>query len=276
MKGECYIILLLIGTLQSCKSVFLYETKNNFSNENSVVFDNDTVIVAYDFWEENGLVKFMVYNKLNIPIYIDWKKSSYIVNQEKFDYWSDMTTVNSVGVENRYFYSGNPQVLNYGFLTHTITTSTNVSVSKSIISKQERTTFIPPKSYIVKTRFVFLPCQIKGLELNSTEDLTLQFSPLGKNKIVEIKIAEFDKNNTPIIFRNFFTFSLTEDFKKENHINHEFWLSKVKKLPLDEFEGPKMIKRVPTKTFPFRSVGKFFIYEYKSSKYCKNDNPGCL
>ena len=93
MKKYLSSFLVIITVLLiSCspKLAHLYETKamSNLPNkENS--FENDTVRIAYSFWSENGSYSFSVYNKLNVPLYIDWKKSSLVKNNDKLNYWSD-------------------------------------------------------------------------------------------------------------------------------------------------------------------------------------------
>ncbi len=52
-------------------------------------YENDTISVRYDFWYERGLVGFTISNKLNKPLYIDWKKSVLFVNNTSFPYWQD-------------------------------------------------------------------------------------------------------------------------------------------------------------------------------------------
>jgi hypothetical protein len=49
-------------------------------------FENDTLKIVYDFWAERGILFFSIYNKLDIPIYLDWKKCSFIKNGDKYDY----------------------------------------------------------------------------------------------------------------------------------------------------------------------------------------------
>ena len=63
--------------MTSCKSsVQVYETKStNTSVENGLsVYENDSLKITYSFWAENGLITFAIYNKLNVPLYVDWKK----------------------------------------------------------------------------------------------------------------------------------------------------------------------------------------------------------
>ena len=54
-------------------------------------YENDTISVTYSFWEMNGTIEMLIRNKLNQPIYIDWKKCSFITGETKHDYWDGTT-----------------------------------------------------------------------------------------------------------------------------------------------------------------------------------------
>lgn len=43
--------------------------------ENDFVYENEHLKVIYNFWEEGGRMRFMLYNKTDQPIYLDWSKS---------------------------------------------------------------------------------------------------------------------------------------------------------------------------------------------------------
>ena len=55
------------------------------------VFENDSVKISYNFNSRGGLMAFKLYNKLNRPLYLDWKNSSFIYNGEKNNYWIEET-----------------------------------------------------------------------------------------------------------------------------------------------------------------------------------------
>jgi hypothetical protein len=150
MKNILYLSFLFLG-LTACTShyVHVFETKmTNAKTENDLyVYEDDTLKITYTFWAQRGTMTFSVYNKQNKPLYIDWKKSSYIENSVKSDYWIDEETSNSISYsENRYF-------ARIGMDAG----SQAASKSKSSKVKIERITFIPPKSIYTRSDFYILP-----------------------------------------------------------------------------------------------------------------------
>lgn len=93
------------------------------------VSENEDLRIDYDFWGEHGVMYFTIYNKSKKPVYIDWKKSVFIHNHWKNDYWIEKTTSESFTIpmgdqKNRTFRN----------------------VMSSVVA--ERVTFLPPDCYI--------------------------------------------------------------------------------------------------------------------------------
>jgi hypothetical protein len=112
----------------------LYHTDcNNSINkaDSMYVFENDTVRIAYDFWQNKGKMSFSIYNKLGIPIFIDWKNSALIINDNKYAYWVEKETRN--GTRKGY-----------------VSNSASFSTENSVAVKDERVSSIPPHSKIRK------------------------------------------------------------------------------------------------------------------------------
>lgn len=98
-----FIATTLIGlVLTSCaprSDLFLLDIDSTNADrvEDFLTFENDTIRVVYIFWAENGLMGLFIHNKLERPLYIDWKKCSYIVGTTKNDYWDESIVVTNVG-----------------------------------------------------------------------------------------------------------------------------------------------------------------------------------
>ena len=144
MKTRLYLTLFIlsiaiIGCSPQYMQVFEINSNKAKLSKDFFVYENDTIKISYSFWANHGLMAFSIYNKLDKPIYIDWKNSSFIYNSNKLNYWIDEQKTDYSSYYLGYYYKGNllPQgiILNEG-----IQNTTSVSI------KPERITFIPPKS----------------------------------------------------------------------------------------------------------------------------------
>jgi hypothetical protein len=160
----------------------------------ATIYENDTVKIGYNFWAKNGLMSFDIYNKMDVPIYFDWKKSAFIPNDKMMSYWQDET--NTVGISNTtaaYMYGG------------TISGKTKSS-SKSV--RQERIGVIPSHAMITSSKYTLTPFKTK--------------EPVN---------ATYSKSTTPLRFRNFLTLSTSEQFDKGvTFIDNAFFLSSYQKI----------------------------------------------
>ena len=219
----CIIFILLC--IQSCTFyVQLFETKSDIPVKNELyVFENDTVQITYMFFAENGLMSFSIYNKTNSVFYIDWKKSSFIINSKSLKYWNDGENNNSAGIYHVYGY--NPDTNNtsrqmYGF-------------ESFVATKHEKISFIPPKTNYYRADFFILPQKCYILKDFQSETDTVVLKKLGKESVKAFKTiySSYSAGNSPLVFRNFLTFSFREDFKKEFSVDNKFYVNKVKVIP---------------------------------------------
>lgn len=264
-------LLFILISLTSCKTyVQVFETKSNntISENNMYVFENDTLKIIYDFWHNRGILKFSIYNKLDKPLYIDWRKSSYIYNNMKINYWEEKEFRKS----NSSFYYSSSHYYSSDYSPNYISGNSSGSISgiqSTIITKTERVTFIPPKSTFVKNQFYIVGQRQFMIKDYSTIEMESEFREGKKFKILE---KEYNSSETPFLFRNFLTISLSEDISDESYIDNEFYVSKIQKLktsnfsyPLyDETKKPKKILLIDSKGktmkfSPFQKSGSFYL-----------------
>lgn len=232
MKIKITILTLFTIILCSCSSsyvqVFETSSKNGIiKNESNYVYENDSVKITYSFWENKGKMSFVVYNKLKKPLYIDWKKSSYISNTLKINYWDDVTTTNTVESKTSFGSISNLSIKKYYV-------ENSVGVSSSTSSKPERITFIPPNSNYYRTQFSLFP--IKELKIKDYRTVEKQ-SLLNSSKKTIVFEKSISKEESPLVFRNFISLSYNENFVNEFYVDNEFYVSKVTKVKSEQFEG---------------------------------------
>ncbi len=257
-------ILTFCSACRSFVQVFETSSPNTRFTEDCYVFENDTLKVSYNFWAEKGIMAFAICNKLKIPIYIDWKKSSYIDKSVKLNYWTDNEFTSSIAVSSSYFYDGPIIRPGQPFVT-------TVGVSSSITKKMERVTFIPPESYYYRSQFYILPIDFFALALNTNyNEVPFNLKPGKKTKVY---FQSFTTENTPLVFRNFLTISLSENFAEEFYVDNQFFISEIKEMDVRHFECKKLDERISPRRFYildeegfivkfsyFKKGNAFFIY----------------
>ncbi len=187
-----------ISTLSS------YSPKTSVAESGEYVFDNDTLKIAYTFWESGGIVRFTVTNKTNKPLYIDWKRCSYVYRGGKNNYFDDVTTSNSSFKSTSKVY---------------VNGSTGNGSATDISKKQERVTFLPPSSSIITGNYsIYSNVYTLGKKWKQVSS---------KIKSKDGYSVDINKDDTKVHFRNFITYSFSENMDNEKYIDNEFYVSNV-------------------------------------------------
>ncbi len=96
MKSFLFAFLVLTslsGCMQQAQLITLRGTNVKLIDD-GLVFDTDTLTLNYSFSNERGKMELTLINKLNRPLYIDWKRSAFVIGQDQFAYWQDVSDVN--------------------------------------------------------------------------------------------------------------------------------------------------------------------------------------
>lgn len=217
------------------------------------VYETDSVKITYEFWANKGVMSFSIYNKLNFPIYIDWKNSSFVYNGSKLNYWEDEFQTTSKSTSYGYLYSG--PLLKPGYLFSNVNQFTT---SQTI--KPERLTFIPPNSTYYRSQFYLLPIQYFNFDEDNLTEKVVQRNDL-PNKNTVMYEESFSVNESPLIFRNFLAFTTSESSNNFFYSDNEFFLSQATEMKYSHFKG----KSFTTENnhigfeYPFRKGSSFFL-----------------
>jgi hypothetical protein len=199
--------------------MFTEQSSNNLKviNDN-YVFENDTIKVTYSFWAEDGVMAFIIENKLDIPIYIDWKKSAFISTKNKFSYYSEneVTDTKGVGASAMYLYR------NVYDWSRWYPVNVSVSESRSVKYKEERITFVPPHAATERASYNIYPRKYIIMD-------NIKSTQIGDSK-AKGKVVSFSKDDAMITFRNFLTYSTKETFETEKYVSNDFYVGKVIEL----------------------------------------------
>ncbi len=208
MRTSIFILLICCSGCATHQYAVINSELPLTTGYNEAVLETDSLEIRYNFNGTHGPIKISLYNKLERPVYVDWKKSSVIVQGERISYWQDVTQVDLESLNSHFYWSDN-LAISSGFITGSL-------------SRAEAISFIPPKS--------FINTQWMGLRNNS---FNLPTPTKTQRTIIREELRlygdryEFSKENTPLVFRSFLTLSLDESFNNPVHYDHEFWVSEV-------------------------------------------------
>jgi hypothetical protein len=190
-----------------------------------LMLDNDTLTMTFNFYNERGLMRLTMVNKLPVPLYVDWKQSALILGQDKLDYWYDVSDVNLAGGGSSYSYGGRySQYYRLGL--------------SGTIVREDRVAFLPPRTKLTKQQFILVP-QRTGLSLAG--EFVAVNDPRAVNesgKTVPVHQYTFSPVTSPLTFRNYLTLSTDKDFKTQFHLDTEFHAAEVLVMPRAQLQGP--------------------------------------
>ncbi len=254
MKFLIIIAALIFASCGSYIQIADTGTTNCKTDNNTHIFENDSIKITYGFWANHGNMAFTIYNKTDKPLYINWRNSSFIVNGVKHDYWSDIATTKTAALTLSYAISGrsvsNPR--------YNAVSGTSVISAESITTKPEKITFIPPKSTSKKISF-YLVTQDQFKLSNNRRKFEEPLSDCPKRK-AKIEAETFSKDNSPIKWRNYLAISGVEEATNFVFIDNEFYLSSIREMSMRHFKGKSTVSKNGESIYPRREKNKKSFY----------------
>ena len=249
MKRIVFVVLLCLSACVATKNyvskkyIQVYQTEAIApvkSEDGHFVFENDTIRIDYAFWEDRGLLAFKITNKLNVPLYVDWGRSAFIRNDEKFNFWIDEVKTKAVAYYQGYDISENywhtvytsfqsGHIVNYG-IPYTLGLTESQTLSASSTTKPERVTFIPPRSFIIPPPRTLLHLfNVSGTKLRTNREYIEVTGYNRDNKPVKMRryLADYTQKESILNFRNFLMLSTSKDFVNEFYADNGFFVSNI-------------------------------------------------
>jgi hypothetical protein len=202
-----HLFLLLLVTLSGCATYQYVAIDSDLPQNNygEMLIENDTVLIKYKFSGPNCPAVVHIFNKMDVPLYIDWKQSSFILSGKSIGHSDEKLLIagQTVGAETAL----TPQTsFAFSNMTGTITNSSAHS-------------FIPPRSYI------------EGLPVNlrTTFFDTRGFEIARRPGVAPQPYKFFDREDSPFKFRNYLTLSTFPDMRRTFSYDNEFWAQSIRK-----------------------------------------------
>jgi hypothetical protein len=92
------IIISLFFLITGCsRSQYLFVDSHLYQDEKKeFIAENDTVMLTYSFNGDNIPITLSIYNKISSPIYIDWSRSTVVINDSQDDELFDTDSKTSI------------------------------------------------------------------------------------------------------------------------------------------------------------------------------------
>ena len=198
MKYSVILLALALFSLTSCHEDFYQiSTVYGENTDSQQQFENEDIVLKYNFWEDGGILSFTITNKTDKPIFIDWSHSNFIFNGYSYDYYSNETKISTLGV-----YSGKSINGVYDSEHHSGT-----SIKTSTITRERSNAQIPPNSYV------------------QAKVVNMDFPKLKMKSEIT-----FEKSTTLLNIRSYLAYSKTKDMDELIYIDNEFWIESVEVL----------------------------------------------
>lgn len=247
MKRLLHLILpgILVLSLASCSKYYI----NTLSSVNMLkdketgefLLENDSVRISYGFAGQDAPVHVKVYNKLTVPLFVDWSRSSMIYNGKAKGFVPDELK-----------FSGNISTSSWNDRVG----SSAESTVNGTLQTQKQVTFIPPNSGVETVVRPFDP----DVFINLPDSLYNEDDYLSTiNGQAKVRVGNFGYSNSPLSFRTYLTL-----YTQDGQRNVPFVLDR-------EFYVSKSIKTSgrPQNFFEYNSPAADVFYNSKTTGYGK-------
>jgi hypothetical protein len=208
--------------LSSCMK-YQYATLSSDLPENHVsefVHESDSVKISYSFDGENCPVRISIENKLDVPLYIDWKRSAVIFKDQSYSYWKDKAILNATS--------------NGSEIQWTPIVSTSNATISGDITRDEAVSFIPPRALKHASMLKLTP---KFLDLPEASDAYRSKIATEQGPVASTEY-KYSQGDSPMKYRSYLTLATDPAFLRPFTFENQFWVSEV----TETMANPKSLK----------------------------------
>lgn len=182
------------------------------NDKREFVAENDSLLILYNFNGANAPINITIQNKLSVPVYVDWQRSSLIVNGNAISYLPNEMKIDG-GFAAGSFNYGNRES---GYRV----TGGSLHATASLPSSVD---FIPPQSYMTKNPMGVTNKFIENVPDTAFRRVNYQFA---EGFLTKVKVANFTEATSPLRFRSYLTLKVGDSTKPVTY-EHSFYLSEL-------------------------------------------------
>ncbi|KAA8478436.1 hypothetical protein BDE36_0260 [Arcticibacter tournemirensis] len=210
-----FLILLLFPVfLSSCAKYYVNTVSSastSFDGNGVFKHENDSVLVTYNFFGEGAPLHIIVKNRTNSPLYVDWSRSAMIIRDRAVSYLDNKVVITGT-------INGDSYNWDKFWTSHFGDLNASASLPNSV-------SFIPPHSDIEKVIVLGNISQFEAIPKYTYAEKEYFYPETGP---VEVKAANFAKDQSPLAFKSYITLFTTSNNKEAIPFvfQDEFYISK--------------------------------------------------
>lgn len=175
--------------------------------------ENDSVKITYSFTGKNAPINVVVYNKLNEPVYVDWKRSAYIIDKTAKSFSDQSVKISGAFDASGYNLNSKSNGASY--------TGGNIQATANL---PENIMFIPPHTEMAKTLVEIAPEQNRFIADSLVNKIKMNDALTSSS--FNAKMAKFNKGNSPLFFKSYITmYTIENNVQKFMAYSNEFYIS---------------------------------------------------
>ncbi len=207
------IVLLLTSSCKTYQYGTVSSAKMPMNEKQEFIYESDSLRLIYNFNGPNAPVNITVQNKLQVPLYIDWRKSAVIINDRAVSY-----------VPSEMRIEGDVQSSSYNSGTRAGGTTFGSGSINATVSLPPAIDFVPPQSFFTRSPIGLTDRHLDNVPESEFHRLKYQAAE-GYN--LQVKAAAFTEANSPLRFKSYLTLMVGEVTAKPVSYEHSFFLSQL-------------------------------------------------
>lgn len=267
IKQRLIYVVLGIFLLSSCVTtnfhqVYKVQPADMEVKEQFLIYEDENCIISYRFWSEGGNAGFKIFNKTDNDLFLNLKKSFFVLNGVAYDYYLNRVFSNSTtsGISTSRTATASKSATGVNQFNLLQTNLLRATSSKGLTTSSGYSISYNEQKYLC------IPSQTSKVvsEYNVNKELYRDCDLFRHPKKSQINTKTFSRSDSPIVFSNRITYAIEEPVDWIN-VKNEFYVSEITNYPnseffeskYEEFCGQKSTNR--TRYFKNVSPDKFYI-----------------